>query len=356
MPFQSEAQRRYLWANEPEIARDWTDTYGSRIQKNTGGISQLVKPGPGRPGYRGDHAYSANVSKGPTRSAPDERPDRGPDPRETYISTRAIPQLSTAAQAGSLSDPREKQDHIEKKWTGQPGILGIGGGYKNVPPDRTGGIGGLKKMISQAMSFIPGLGMLRQMTPGINQWQKNLRKKYLGYETQDEWEKARRARQLQSRFDKLMDRKLSGKNYSQKNLDMLSAMGINPSKDSLAAALARDANQPMNMSDGPLATSYLQSIAQGFPPAGPTGMYNMDDMLMNKPMGPYSEQPGPWNNFLRASPMQRPIFDPSQGNVFQSVDPSQPQFGGGITHTPQAQGFWGNIWDNIKSTPWPTAR
>ena len=55
MPFKSEAQRRYLWANEPEIARDWTDTYGSRIQKNTGGISQLVKSsGNGkRPGYQG---------------------------------------------------------------------------------------------------------------------------------------------------------------------------------------------------------------------------------------------------------------------------------------------------------------
>ena len=37
MPFKSEAQRKYLWANEPEIARDWTDTYGSRIQKDDGG-------------------------------------------------------------------------------------------------------------------------------------------------------------------------------------------------------------------------------------------------------------------------------------------------------------------------------
>ena len=55
MPFQSEKQRRYLWANEPEIARDWADTYGSRIEKNTGGISQLVKSGPGRPGYGGPH-------------------------------------------------------------------------------------------------------------------------------------------------------------------------------------------------------------------------------------------------------------------------------------------------------------
>ena len=53
MPFKSEAQRKYLWANEPEIARDWTDTYGSRIQKDDGGISHLVKPGLGRPGYNG---------------------------------------------------------------------------------------------------------------------------------------------------------------------------------------------------------------------------------------------------------------------------------------------------------------
>ena len=39
MPFKSEKQRRYLFANEPEIARDWADTYGSRIQKSNGGIT-----------------------------------------------------------------------------------------------------------------------------------------------------------------------------------------------------------------------------------------------------------------------------------------------------------------------------
>ena len=37
MPFKSEAQRKYLWANEPEIARDWTDTYGSGIKAAQGG-------------------------------------------------------------------------------------------------------------------------------------------------------------------------------------------------------------------------------------------------------------------------------------------------------------------------------
>ena len=40
MPFKSEKQRRYLWANEPEIARDWTKTYGSKVKKADGGIMQ----------------------------------------------------------------------------------------------------------------------------------------------------------------------------------------------------------------------------------------------------------------------------------------------------------------------------
>jgi len=30
MPFKSEAQRKYLWANEPEIAREWPKAYGSK--------------------------------------------------------------------------------------------------------------------------------------------------------------------------------------------------------------------------------------------------------------------------------------------------------------------------------------
>ena len=42
MPFKSEKQRRYLWANEPEIARDWTDTYGSKIHAADGGIMRYL--------------------------------------------------------------------------------------------------------------------------------------------------------------------------------------------------------------------------------------------------------------------------------------------------------------------------
>ena len=42
MPFKSEKQRRYLWANEPEIARDWTDKYGSRVKKDKGGVMDII--------------------------------------------------------------------------------------------------------------------------------------------------------------------------------------------------------------------------------------------------------------------------------------------------------------------------
>ena len=31
-PFASEKQRRYLWANEPKIAKRWTAEYGSGVK------------------------------------------------------------------------------------------------------------------------------------------------------------------------------------------------------------------------------------------------------------------------------------------------------------------------------------
>ena len=76
MPFKSEKQRRYLWANEPEIARDWTETYGSKIKKAEGGISQLVKPsGDGkRPGYYGaDYGHSYDPGHADTKASKDYR-------------------------------------------------------------------------------------------------------------------------------------------------------------------------------------------------------------------------------------------------------------------------------------------
>ena len=66
MPFKSEAQRRYLWANEPEIARDWADTYGSRIQAALGGIMALAQGG--RTGFYvgGSHHAGSTTDTGGT--------------------------------------------------------------------------------------------------------------------------------------------------------------------------------------------------------------------------------------------------------------------------------------------------
>ena len=72
MPFKSEKQRKYLWANEPEIARDWTDTYGSKIHKADGG----------RIGFKDGSDYEqfsravSRTANNPTRSSV---PDRGGD-------------------------------------------------------------------------------------------------------------------------------------------------------------------------------------------------------------------------------------------------------------------------------------
>lgn len=33
MPFRSEAQRKYLYAKHPEIAKRWTATYGSKVAR-----------------------------------------------------------------------------------------------------------------------------------------------------------------------------------------------------------------------------------------------------------------------------------------------------------------------------------
>ena len=49
MPFKSEKQRRYLWANEPKIAREWTDRYGAR----GGGIMSWADQG-GMKNYLGE--------------------------------------------------------------------------------------------------------------------------------------------------------------------------------------------------------------------------------------------------------------------------------------------------------------
>ena len=48
MPFKSEKQRRYLWANEPEVAERWTKKYGSKPRRK--GLLNAYKEGGKRMG------------------------------------------------------------------------------------------------------------------------------------------------------------------------------------------------------------------------------------------------------------------------------------------------------------------
>ena len=108
MPFQSEKQRRYLHANHPEIANRWEAKYGlggiaelnsqlnslpeyymnsypaahgGLIPSHEAGIyglaegGQLVKPGPGRPGYGGPHETEAAGKASDSRSGGEHHGD-----------------------------------------------------------------------------------------------------------------------------------------------------------------------------------------------------------------------------------------------------------------------------------------
>ena len=84
MPFRSEKQRRYMYANEPEIAKRWSKKYGNKIKKLRGGgmdSSQDDFGGSGKTGntsggrtdsYLGgkssttaDYGYGPGVTKNP---------------------------------------------------------------------------------------------------------------------------------------------------------------------------------------------------------------------------------------------------------------------------------------------------
>jgi hypothetical protein len=117
MPFQSDKQRRYMHANLPEIANRWEAKYGLGgiaelnsqlnslpeyyLPKNQGGFipsheagiyglaegGQLVKPGPGRPGYGGPQDWGEEESGTGAYSGADE-PSWSGEGSDTPTTTR----------------------------------------------------------------------------------------------------------------------------------------------------------------------------------------------------------------------------------------------------------------------------
>jgi hypothetical protein len=288
MPFKSEEQRRYLWANEPEIARDWTDTYGSKIKKADGGISQLVKSSGSdkRPGYRGGDAAKSDRDAGRSAGRADERSGverGGPDRREQYSKpTVQYSRPTTVAQRdieagvgtggrGSLADPMEKQDYTTQKYTGSFLDNVFNQGYRPVTPtgqfqSRLSQYGG--NILSGIMGAInPFLGILSRGfqnfrdTPYLQDYISNLR-----------------PRQMSDVF-----------------VDQGRGSGIK--------------NIPMEENIIPLSK--------------PTSLYNLDDMLMSKPVSSKSPMADPmWGGIMNVDTGLINDYDPEDRSTWFDTHPA----------------------------------
>ena len=158
MPFKSEAQRRYLWANEPEIARDWTDTYGSKIHAADGGIMRL--------GFaEGDIV--------------DDQGNVFEETEYTDLTQEQFDERFGGEYEENLT-PWYQEDTLQKMWNDpdRPQISKGLGTMKNWATDKIGaGYNWTKKLPGMAMgalSGIPGLGFL------INSMRSDPRDKFLG--------------------------------------------------------------------------------------------------------------------------------------------------------------------------------
>jgi hypothetical protein len=273
MPFKSEEQRRYLWANEPEIARDWTETYGSRIEKNIGGIMRV----PFRVGNVAGREYDKAAPRSPV-----ERPSQ----REERIMAGLPPPMAQKDIAagvgrggrGSLADPMEKQDYMgptrfgpARKYTGSFLDNVFNQGYRPVTPtgqfqSRLSQYGG--NILSGIMGAInPFLGILSRGfqnfrdTPYLQDYISNLR-----------------PRQMSDVF-----------------VDQGRGSGIR--------------NIPMEENIIPLSE--------------PTSLYNLDDMLMSKPVSSKSPMADPmWGGIMNVDTGLINDYDPEDRSTWFDTHPA----------------------------------
>lgn len=61
MPFRSSRQRKFMWLNHPDIARKWTEEFGSKVVKKVKKVIKKIKKG-GKNGKRRTRKRSAKSS------------------------------------------------------------------------------------------------------------------------------------------------------------------------------------------------------------------------------------------------------------------------------------------------------
>ncbi len=173
---------------------------------------------------------------------------------------------TSGGQRGGFSDARDKAMGLQGKTGRVDKSLTTGGGFDKVDRSKVSQFsqygknrmaqslnpnlrfdprsGTMKNRFAPSMIFggllslitgIPGVGLaLGGLKTGLGFLGDKLQD-LRGYNedgsprTQAEYEAARQQRQLQNRLDNLDDRKSKGKSFSQTNIDMLEAMGLQPS-------------------------------------------------------------------------------------------------------------------------------
>ena len=197
MPFKSEAQRRYLWANEPEIARDWTDTYGSRIQKNNGGIMRLGFDNGGTGVNYADDDIMVKVEL-----LREQYPDKY---HEDMVTDEEMVEMVKANEDGSFID--KGFNRVNDLYSG---ITQWGGPLWNAYRGNIGGaaLGSIFGPLGIMGGAYAGnkLGSLR----GYNEGQGR-------YNTQAEYEANRAARQLSNRRTNILNRAAAEKKVGNVN-------------------------------------------------------------------------------------------------------------------------------------------
>ena len=261
MPFKSEAQRRYLWANEPEIARDWADTYGSRIHKNDGGIMSMQG---GVKNYLGEQKEVTAPLK--WQSSPDHPTtelayitqaekdllikkdlhkslkggvNRGPsgiislngwgssDPAQNRAGSdiSAAMDASPGSGAGAAGWADTSTAHMQGPTGKSPAELSILAGQKDsstVLPQSH--YGKEYKPQGQGFNFNPlrmvgnFFGNPGKILTGIMGFKDNFLQGRGDYKDQTAWEQAKQNRINQKRIDNMLSRKGKGLDYGEQNL------------------------------------------------------------------------------------------------------------------------------------------
>ena len=373
MPFQSEAQRRYLWANEPEIARDWTDTYGSRIQKSNGGImhnfanyahddgSNVSVPRSFQARPHSDQvnlAYITPEEQGILQALKPDTPHEGPMGIPNYDSfdaagnyTRSENIRDTGPKAGTarneaqvfhgagIGQPITTTTQAQQQWEDPLNQANRQAIYDNWKPDsgmRTQmynprskwGIGNLFRGAMSMFGGVPGsiMSMLSRIDP------RQLRGKNPdgSWRTQAQYEQARAERQLRNRIDRLRKTRDIGKyaddpegwaasDLSGRLSDFENQLGI--------TGIASDINYPGGEPVAPINDYYTGTMSfedqvaknkrmielMGFEEAVPPKNWNFDSTLFDPSQG------GIMNIDTETTEEPLPLNDPFAGDAEETI-------------------------------------